>query len=75
MVSGELRRKDVLQKTSGQVRGTLVSDAKRRWSAAEYRWDTDATGAFILSRADGTGDAVRMSPVIALAASRVPVNP
>lgn len=66
MVFGELRLKDFLQKTSGQVRGTLASDAKRRWYAADYRWETDATGALILSRADGTGDAVRMSPVIAL---------
>ncbi len=43
MVLGQLRIKDFLERTSGQVRGTLVSDAKQRWYAADYQWETDAS--------------------------------
>ena len=66
MVLGQLRIKNFLQKTLGQVRGTLVSDAKRRWYAADYQWDTDASQRVIISRADGTGDVVQIPPVIDL---------
>ena len=66
MVLGQLKIKDFLQRTLGQVRGTLVSDAKRRWYAADYQWDTDVSEKLIISRADGTGDIVRISPVIDL---------
>ena len=71
MVLGQLRIKDFLQRTRGQVRGTLVSDAKRRWYAADYQWDTDASYKLIISRADGTGDVVRIPPVIDLDESLV----
>ncbi len=37
MVLGQLKIKDFLQRTLGHVRGTLVSDAKRRWYAADYQ--------------------------------------
>lgn len=66
MVLGQLRIKDFLQKTLGQVRGTLVSDAKRRWYAADYQWKTDVSQDLIVSRTDGTGDIVRIQPVIDL---------
>lgn len=66
MVLGQLRIKDFLEKTSGQVRGTLVSDAKRRWYAANYQWKTINSHALIITRTDGTGDAVRIQPVIDL---------
>lgn len=71
MVLGQLRIKDFLQRTLGQVRGTLVSDAKRRWYAADYQWDTDVSQKLIISRADGTGDVVRIPPVIDLDESLV----
>ncbi len=66
MVLGQLRIKDFLERTSGQVRGILVSDAKRRWYAADYQWETDASEKLIISRTDGTGNAVRIPPVIDL---------
>ena len=60
MILGQLRIKDFLQRTLGQVRGTLVSDAKRRWYAADYQWETDVSQELIVSRTDGTGDTVRI---------------
>ena len=66
MVLGQLRIKDFLQRILGHVRGTLVSDAKRRWYAADYQWETDPSQKLIISRTDGTGDAVRIPPVIDL---------
>ena len=66
MILGQLRIKDFLQRTLGQVRGTLVSDAKRRWYAADYQWETDVSQELIVSRTDGTGDTVRIQPVIDL---------
>ena len=66
MVLGQLRIKDFLQRTLGQVRGTLVSDAKRRWYTANYQWDTDVSQQLVISRTDGTGDVVRIPPVIDL---------
>ena len=66
MVLGQLRIKDFLERTSGQVRGILVSDAKRRWYAADYQWETDVSQKLIISRTDGTGDTVRIPPVIDL---------
>ena len=71
MVLGQLRIKDFLQRTLGQVRGTLVSDAKRRWYAADYQWDTDVSQKLIISRADRTGDVVRIPPIINLDESLV----
>lgn len=71
MVLGQLRIKDFLQRTLGQVRGTLVSDAKRRWYTADYQWDTDISQKLIISRADGTGDVVQIPPVIDLDESLV----
>lgn len=66
MILGQLRIKDFLQKTLGQVRGVLVSDAKRRWYAADYQWETDTSQNLIISRTDGTGDTIRIQPVIDL---------
>ena len=66
MILGQLRIKDFLQRTLGQVRGILVSDAKERWYAADYKWETDTTQDLIISRVDGTGNVVRIQPVIDL---------
>ena len=66
MILGQLRIKDFLERTSGQVRGMLVSDAKRRWYAADYQWRTDTSQKLIISRTDGTGNTVRIPPVIDL---------
>ena len=66
MVLGQLRIEDFLQRTLGQVRGTLVSDAKRRWYAADYQWATDVSRKLIISRVDGTGDVVQIPPIVDL---------
>lgn len=66
MILGQLRIKDFLLRTVGQVRGRLVSDAKRRWYAADYQWEAHPSGDLLISRTDGTGDRVRIQPVIDL---------
>jgi hypothetical protein len=64
MILGQLRITDFLLRTAGQVRGRLVSDAKRRWYAADYQWEMDPEGNLSIFRTDGTGDRVQIQPVI-----------
>jgi hypothetical protein len=73
MKLGQLRIKDFLIKTNGEVRGQVVSDAKIRYYAADYDWQEDlhSPGHILISRRDGTGDTVRLKASIDLDESLV----
>lgn len=68
MILGQLKVKDFLQKTKGEVRGQVVSDAKIRYYAADYDWTDDIASPdhIYISRRDGTGDTVRLRSAIDL---------
>lgn len=68
---GHIRIKDFLERVEGKVRGKLVTDAKFRTYSADYGWREDTCGYIWISRTDGTGDEVKIQPVIDLDESLV----
>ena len=73
MTLGMLRIESFLSSVRGQVRGRVVTDAKDRYFAADYRWRTDATSedCLLVSRADGRGNEIRIRREIDLDESLV----
>ena len=73
MILGKIKLKEFLQNTNGIVRGRVVTDAKDRYYAAEYVWQEDPLffDCIIISRADGTGNQMKIKSVIELDESLV----
>jgi hypothetical protein len=65
MKLGEIRVKDFLDRTKGEVRGQLVSDAKFRTYGADYTYREDTAGLLHITR-KGSAASVAISPVIDL---------
>jgi hypothetical protein len=70
MKLGEIRIKDYLEKTHGEVTGTLFSDGKDRYYTATYEWQATPDGQLHISR-QGSANAVTLPQVIALDESLV----
>ena len=70
MIFGSIEVKDFLEKTRGEVYGTIHSDAKARWYAASYEWGATPDGYLIVSRR-GSASTVRLPQVIELDKSLV----
>lgn len=70
MKLGEIRVKAFLERTKGEVRGRLLSDAKIRTYAADYTYTEDARGLLHVLR-KGSHLGVTLPAVIALDASLV----
>lgn len=68
MILGEIRIKDFLEKTGGEVIGTVNTDAKIRTYKSYYRWSVNSEDSnyINISKADGTGDVVKLKPIIEL---------
>ena len=68
MVLGYIKIKEFLEKTKGEVRGSLASDGKHRYYAADYQWKEDRhfPESILVSRANGTGEEVRLKNEIVL---------
>ncbi len=64
-VLGRLRVADFLEKSRGEVRGRVVTDAKDRYYSRDYKW-TQAGADLIVQRADGHGDAVTIAAEVEL---------
>jgi hypothetical protein len=73
MILGEIQVEKFLQRTQGRVRGQIVTDAKNRYYAADYKWkrDSDSPGHLLVSRSGGTGDEVQVRAGIELDESLV----
>jgi hypothetical protein len=65
MKLGEIRVKDFLDRTKGEVRGQLVSDAKIRAYRADYTYTEDSSGLLHITR-KGSAVTVAIKPVIDL---------
>lgn len=65
MKLGEIRVKEFLDRTGGEVRGRLVSDAKDRAYSADYTYTEDTDGLLHITRT-GSRSTVVMKPVIDL---------
>ncbi len=70
-VLGHIRVQDFLEKTKGAVRGRVVTDAKNRTYSADYAWRETQDGFLLISRKNGTGDEVKIKPIIELDESLV----
>lgn len=70
MKLGELRVKEFLNRTKGEVRGRLISDAKIRTYTADYTYTEDADGLLRITRI-GSRSSVTLSPVIELEESLI----
>lgn len=68
---GQIRVKDFLERTKGQVRGQLQTDAKERWYAEDYNWYEDSDGNILVQRANKTGDTVKLKSAIDISESLV----
>jgi hypothetical protein len=65
MKLGEIRVKEFLDRTGGEVRGRLISDAKVRTYSADYTYEEDSDGLLRVTRR-GSRSAVVIKPVIDL---------
>jgi len=65
MKLGEIRFKEFLKKTKGEVFGEIVTDAKHRWYSSKYDWSENGNDILIF-RSDGNGDKVRVPQIIEL---------
>lgn len=65
MKLGEIRVKEFLDRTKGEIRGRLISDAKIRTYGADYVYSEDAEGRLHVSR-KGRDTSVVLNPVIDL---------
>lgn len=70
MILGEFRVKDFLERTSGEVRGRQLSDAKDRYYEATYTWRTENGGMLAISPR-GRPAVVKMPAVIELDESAI----
>lgn len=64
-VLGRLHVLDFLERTGGQVRGRLITDAKDRYYSRDYRWKTSGSRVTI-QRADGYGNQVTLPSIVDL---------
>jgi hypothetical protein len=71
MKLGTINFKKFLENTQGKVRGIVITDAKYRTYAADYRWEEDTNGGLIVYRLDGTGEKVHLKSVVELDESLV----
>ena len=62
---------DFLEKAKGATRGQVITDAKDRVYSADYTWHETQDGFLLVSRKDGTGDEVKIKPIIELDESLV----
>jgi hypothetical protein len=65
MKLGELRIKDYLEKTKGEVSGTLFADGKDRYYTATYEWYPTSDGLLSVSR-QGSTNTVTLPQVVEL---------
>ncbi len=65
MKLGEIRVKDFLDNTRGEVRGRVISDAKIRAYSADYTYQEDENGLLIVTR-KGSRSSVSIRPVVDL---------
>jgi len=70
MILGSIHIKDFLEKTKGEVYGTIFSDAKDRYYTASYEWETTPDDHLIVSR-KGSTNTVKLPQVIELDESLV----
>lgn len=63
---GYFNVKEFLEKTDGQIRGKILTDAKIRYYSADYKWDANKSGYVWISRKNGSGDKIRLKECIEL---------
>ncbi len=63
-VLGYIKIKDFLEKTKGAVRGKIITDAKDRVYFEDYKWRLSPDGHLLVSRINGSGNEVKIKPVI-----------
>lgn len=66
MKLGEIRVKEFLDHTKGEVRGRLISDAKIRSYAADYTYTEGTNGLLHITRTGSRSASVTIPPIIAL---------
>lgn len=65
-VLGQIKIKNFLENTEGEVRGKLITDAKFRIYYTDYIWEDIDSEHIRVSRKDGTGNDVRVNSTIDL---------
>ncbi len=63
-VLGHIKIKEFLERTNGVVRGKIITDAKDRAYFQDYKWRLSPDGYLLVSRKNGSGDEVKIKPII-----------